>query len=127
MSLLTIAQVQDLVDRAMAGVNQRIAQLQGALNGCATVSGLIDTASGAQTGNGFSVTKLGTGDVLITFDVPFRRQISIVAMPAETVGARAVKVKDGVATSGTGARLQVYLPDAPFAAAESIISFVASG
>lgn len=104
-----------------------IRQLQGLTNGERHVSGLVNTSGPVQTGTGFSVVRNGVGDVTITFDVAFKRQISIVAMAAETSGARSVKIKDGVPTTTTTARLQVYSPDAPFAAAESIFCFIAQG
>lgn len=122
---LSRADVQEMIDAAVGEHRALISQLQGALSGGRIVSGLVNTASGAQTGTGFRVTRNGTGDVTITFDVAFSRQLAIVAMPAESVGAIAIKGKDGVPNTTTQARLQAHGEDGPFAAVDTIFSFVA--
>lgn len=118
-----LAQALDELEGRQGGL---IRQLQGALGGGGVVSGLINTATAAVNGDGFVVVRKGTGDVEITFDVPFSRQVAIVAMPVETVGGLVVKGKDGVPTTPSGARLQVFVPTT-LAAADSIICFVAHG
>jgi hypothetical protein len=124
---LSALEVQELVDRELSQVRQLIAQLQGAMNGEFSVSGLVNTATGDRAGTGFSVARIGTGDVVLTFDVEFPSQIRIVAMPVETAGALAVKGKDAVPTTTTTARLQVFVPESPFSPSDSIIAFIARG
>lgn len=111
-----IAAVQRVVDRL-----KRVERRQSAR----TIRGLVNTAGAGSivSGRDFAITRLGVGDIRITFKPAFSAVPAVIGMAAGTAGTASVAQSSAEAI--TAERCRLTLLTAAGAAADGLISFTA--